>query len=128
MVERKKRQTKSNTKKPTAPKKTTAKKPTVPKKTTTKKPTAPKKTTAKKPTDLKKQEKIDKKQELINSGFVGNEQLDFHEVFPIKLEHKQKNKYELKICYFQCKEHLDKYISRYKLRKNSYTVSQTPKK
>lgn len=146
MAERKKRtpKSKASTPKPTTRKpKTTAKPKTTtpkPKATTTKKPkpkttTKPKATTTRKPRSTTKpkapvkpkSEKVDKKQELIDSGFVGQEESTFHETFPIKFEHKQKGLKEMKVCYFQCEEHMQKYIKRYGLRKNAYKISKTPK-
>ncbi len=100
------------------------------KKTTPKKPKAPTKPKApKKPKApaKPKSEKIDKKKELIDSGFVGHENSVFHKTFPIKFVHKQKGLTEMKVCYFQCEEHMKKYIKRYSLRKNAYTISKTPK-
>jgi PP-loop superfamily ATP-utilizing enzyme len=52
----------------------------------------------------------------------------FHEVFPIKLEHKDKRLNENKTCYFQCKEHLDSYLKRYKLKTTEYQISDTEEK
>ena len=108
------------TSKPKAPAK--PKTPTKPK--TTRKPKAP---TKPKAPAKPKSEKIDKKQELIDSGFVGREDSTFHETFPIKFVHKQKGLKDMKVCYFQCEEHMKKYIKRYSLRKNAYTISKTPK-
>lgn len=108
------------TSKPKAPAK--PKTPTKPK--TTRKPKAP---TKPKAPAKPKSEKIDKKQELIDSGFVGREDSTFHETFPIKFVHKQKGLKDMKVCYFQCEEHMQKYIKRYGLRKNAYTISKTPK-
>jgi len=47
----------------------------------------------------------------------------FHESFPLTLVHKDRK--EEKVCYFVCQEHLDKYITRYKLNKKDYTISET---
>ena len=74
-----------------------------------------------------KSEKVDKKQELIDSGFVGNDESKFHEVFPIKFTHKQKETKEMKVCYFQCEEHMKKYIKKYSLKKSWYKITKTPK-
>lgn len=41
-----------------------------------------------------------------------------HKSFPWRLEHNDKKT----ICYFECKEHLDKYVERYKLKKKDITV------
>ena len=115
-----KKPTKRATSKPKAPAK--PKTPTKPK--TTRKPKAP---TKPKAPAKPKSEKIDKKQELIDSGFVGREDSTFHETFPIKFVHKQKGLKDMKVCYFQCEEHMKKYIKRYGLRKNVYIISKTPK-
>lgn len=48
----------------------------------------------------------------------------FHIAFPIKLTHKDGK--EEKICYFMCKEHLQSYIKRYKLKKNQVKIENTP--
>jgi hypothetical protein len=77
-----------------------------------------KKTTAK----LKPQSKREKPKEE-----VVIETLPFHETFPIKLVHKDGK--EDKVCYFVCKEHLNKYMTRYKLNKKECQISKTePKK
>lgn len=49
----------------------------------------------------------------------------FHEVFPFKLEHKEKDNKTEKTCFFQCKEHMESYIKRYELKKTQYKISQT---
>ena len=48
----------------------------------------------------------------------------FHETFPIKLIHKDEK--EDKVCYFMCKEHLQSYINRHKLKKNQVKIEKTP--
>lgn len=50
----------------------------------------------------------------------------FHETFPITLEYKEGK--DTKKCCFVCKEHCDSYIKRYKLKKGSYKISETPPK
>lgn len=51
------------------------------------------------------------------------ETLPFHITFPITLTHKDgKN---IKNCYFQVKEHCDKYIKRLNLKPKDYTVKET---
>lgn len=51
------------------------------------------------------------------------ENTKFHEVFPLTLEYLEgKNS---KICYFQCQEHLDKYLTRYKLKKQNVSITRT---
>lgn len=47
----------------------------------------------------------------------------FHESFPLTLTFKEDK--EKKVCYFQCKEHLDSYIKRYKLKKSSISIEKT---
>lgn len=51
------------------------------------------------------------------------ETLSFHETFPLTLVHKDGK--EDKTCYFVCKEHLDKYLSRYNIKKKDCTISNT---
>lgn len=48
----------------------------------------------------------------------------FHITFPIKLTHKDGK--EDKVCYFMCKEHLQSYIKRYKLKKDQVKIETTP--
>lgn len=73
----------------------------------------------KKPTKVKPQSKR-KPEPKKESQFVV---LPFHETFPLTLEFKD-NK-EKKTCMFQCQEHLDSYLKRYKLKKNQYKVYPT---
>lgn len=40
--------------------------------------------------------------------------------FPFRLEYKEEK--TNKICWFECQEHLDKYVERYKLKKKDITV------
>lgn len=47
----------------------------------------------------------------------------FYEMFPLTLLHKE-GKTD-KICYFMCKEHLQSYITRNKLKKNQVTIKKT---
>lgn len=49
--------------------------------------------------------------------------LPFHETFPFTLKHLDPK--EKKVCYFQCKEHMDKYIERSKLKKKEYKIEET---
>lgn len=42
------------------------------------------------------------------------------EGFPYTLTHKS----EKRVCHFQCKEHVDKYIERHKLKKKDYELQQ----
>lgn len=48
----------------------------------------------------------------------------FHIMFPIKLIHKDGK--DEKVCYFMCKEHLQSYIKRYKLKKDQVKIENTP--
>lgn len=43
-----------------------------------------------------------------------------YEKFPIRLEHKE-GKIQ-KLCWFECKEHLDKYLNRHNLKKNAVNI------
>lgn len=49
--------------------------------------------------------------------------LPFHETFPITLKYLKSE--EKKVCYFQCKDHLEKYLERSKLKKNEYKIEKT---
>lgn len=40
--------------------------------------------------------------------------------FPYKLEYKDVK--EKRVCYFECKEHLDKYLDRYKIKKKDADI------
>ena len=50
----------------------------------------------------------------------------FHEVFPLTLVYKKDE--EKKVCYFQCKDHLDSYIKRYNVKKSMITIEKTKPK
>ena len=45
--------------------------------------------------------------------------------FPFRLEHKDGK--SIKICWFECKEHLDKYVERYKLKKKDMKIESKNK-
>lgn len=47
----------------------------------------------------------------------------FHESFPFTLEYMDGK--DFRRCFFMCKEHLDTYLKRYKLKKGSYKVFDT---
>jgi hypothetical protein len=50
------------------------------------------------------------------------EKPDFpHPGFPYRLEHKEGK--DNKICFFQCEEHMNKYLQRTKIKKKDYKVS-----
>lgn len=72
----------------------------------------------KKPVKVKPQSKRQPPKEQISLGVP-----PFHESFPLTLVHKDGK--EEKVCYFVCQEHLDKYITRYRLNKKDYTISET---
>ena len=48
----------------------------------------------------------------------------FYIMFPIKLTHKDGK--DEKVCYFMCKEHLQSYVKRYKLKKDQVKIETTP--
>lgn len=50
--------------------------------------------------------------------------MTFHETFPLTLEYKDIDGTN-KVCYFQCKEHLEKYLLRYKLKKKGVKIEPT---
>jgi hypothetical protein len=50
----------------------------------------------------------------------------FHETFPFTLKHLKSD--DKKVCYFQCKEHMEKYIERSGLKKKEYAVEETKEK
>lgn len=52
--------------------------------------------------------------------------LPFHETFPFTLKHLKSS--EKKVCYFQCKEHMEKYIERSKMTKKEYKIEETQPK
>ena len=87
-----------------------AKKPSL---TPAKKPTV-KKTATRKPTAKKKPELKPKRKKL------SHEEMFPFETFPFRLEYIDGN--DTRICHFQCEEHRDKLINRYKLRKGSYFI------
>lgn len=47
----------------------------------------------------------------------------FHESFPFTLFHKEDK--EKKVCYFQCKEHMDSYMKRGKLNIKDVVIEDT---
>jgi hypothetical protein len=47
----------------------------------------------------------------------------FHEVFPYTLKHLKSD--DKKVCYFQCEEHMKKYIERSNLNKKEYKIEST---
>ena len=53
------------------------------------------------------------------------EELFPYDLFPFRLEHPDEK--EKKVCWFQCEEHLEKYIARYKIKKRSKYVKISKK-
>jgi hypothetical protein len=49
-----------------------------------------------------------------------------YENFPYKLEHKDGK--EKRVCYFECKDHLDKYLVRYNIKKKDADIHINKKK
>ena len=87
-----------------------AKKPSL---TPAKKPTV-KKTATRKPTTKKKPEPKPKRKKL------SQEEMFPFESFPFRLEYQDGK--DTRICHFECEEHRDKLINRYKLKKGSYFI------
>ena len=100
-------------KSPTPAKKPTAKKPVTKKPTTTPKakeknsktPSTRRKSTA--PGKLKRKK-------------LPPEEMHPFSAFPYRLEYKDGT--DTRVCHFECEEHRDKHIQRYKLRKGSYFI------
>ena len=79
-----------------------------------------KKPAAKKPASKKK------KPDILKISAEEKKRFPFP-TFPVKLYHKDgKDNKDLKICHFQCIEHAQKYIQRYKFRKNQYLLFEKP--
>jgi hypothetical protein len=75
----------------------------------------------KKPTT--KVKPISKRKESLTKLVYEDVVISFKDTFPLTL-----NLSEGKVCYFQCQEHLDKYIERNKLKPKDYKVSKTQEK
>lgn len=53
----------------------------------------------------------------------------FHITFPHQLKHKDgKDGKEEKLCWFECVEHMQKYIQRHQLKPKDYEISKTKPK
>ena len=76
-------------------------------------------TTPKPKTKAKPKPRTKKKPELKRKKLSQEEMFPF-ESFPFRLEYIDGN--DTRICHFQCEEHRDKLINRYKLRKGSYFI------
>ena len=75
-------------------------------------------TTTPKP-KTKPKPKVKKEPELKRKKLSQEEMFPF-ESFPFRLEYIDGN--DTRICHFQCEEHRDKLINRYKLKKGSYFI------
>lgn len=82
---------------------------------------------------MRKKQKKQTKVKPINQRKTSLNKLVFEEpvesfeiMFPLTLKHKDGK--EDKVCYFQCQEHLDKYIERYKIKSKDYCISKTQPK
>ena len=84
--------------------------------TPAKKPTAKKTATKKVTTTPKAKEKNSK----LKRKKLPPEEMHPFSAFPYRLEYKDGN--DTRICHFECEEHRDKHIQRYKLRKGSYFI------
>ncbi len=111
--------TKTLTKSTTPTSKQPAKKPSV-RKTATKKPTAKKpttKTSGKSTTTTPKKRKTTPR---LKRKQLSPQEMHPFPTFPYRLEYKDGN--DIRVCHFECEEHRDKHIQRYKLRKNQYFI------
>ena len=61
-----------------------------------------------------------KKKEEIKCTRSREKDLFPHETFPFRLDHKD----EKRVCWFQCYEHAEKYITRYSLTSKDYTLKK----
>lgn len=64
--------------------------------------------------------KAKKKKEEIKCTRSREKELFPHETFPFRLDHKD----EKRVCWFQCYEHAEKYITRYSLTSKDYTLKK----
>lgn len=64
--------------------------------------------------------KAKKKKEEIKCTRSREKDLFPHETFPFRLDHKD----EKRVCWFQCYEHAEKYITRYSLTSKDYTLKK----
>ena len=73
----------------------------------------------KKLTTTKPKAKVKKKEE-IKCTRSREKDLFPHETFPFRLDHKD----EKRVCWFQCYDHAEKYITRYSLTSKDYTLKK----
>ena len=78
------------------------------------------KTTTKTPPKKKTTQKKPKSKPTFKRKELPPEQMFPFETFPFRLEYKDGN--DTRICHFQCEDHRNKYITRYKLRKGTYFI------
>ena len=71
-------------------------------------------------TKPKPKAKVKKKKEEIKCTRSREKDLFPHETFPFRLDHKD----EKRVCWFQCYEHAEKYITRYSLTSKDYTLKK----
>ena len=76
-------------------------------------------TTPKPKTKAKPKPRTKKKPELKRKKLSQEEMFPF-ESFPFRLEYQDGN--DTRICHFECEEHREKLINRYKLKKGSYFI------
>jgi hypothetical protein len=69
---------------------------------------------------------ISQRKERLNNPVYEDPILPFHETFPITLRHFEGK--DEKVCYFQCQEHLNKYVARNGLKPKDYKQSKTQPK
>ena len=84
--------------------------------TPAKKPTAKKSATKKVTTTPKAKAKNSK----LKRKTLPPEEMHPFSAFPYRLEYKDGT--DTRVCHFECEEHRDKHIQRYKLRKGSYFI------
>ena len=110
--------TRTSTKSTTPTYKQPAKKPSV-KKTATKKPIVKNttKTSGKSTTTTPKKRKTTPS---LKRKQLSPQEMHPFPTFPYRLEYKDGN--DIRVCHFECEEHRDKHIQRYKLRKNQYFI------
>ena len=86
--------------------------------TPVKKPTAKKSATKKPTTTLKAKAKSSTKKP--KRKVLSPEEMHPFPTFPYRLEYQDGN--DTRVCHFECEEHRDKHIKRYKLRKGKYFI------
>lgn len=69
---------------------------------------------------------VSQRKESTNKLIYEEPTLSFHETFPLTLKHFEGK--EEKVCYFQCQQHLEKYVLRNKLKTKDYRATKTQPK